>query len=606
MIQTKATKNSMKKIKFLIILVFSLFLPSPALQANDAYSLSNYAEITTAALRGPLAALSHYNHGRYTKITKVVHGATDAVRLINEIFTLINHPNNINPSSWFWIVFDLANLHIDLFGKDTQTSHDDLINLTSEQTEIINILVKVSQTCLLPLTEGLTAFYRATNTDETPQGSLLRRQEQAFCSLSRAISVFLNHHDSKPAIILLLSALTETTLTLGNYPYIDVAPVPEGAAAEQNPVNNNNINLEDNEQQENNLDQANPQEPVEINQQNQGVHNQEHIENQVENNNQEELILPDHADDVLPIPDGDNHEQEIPIAQNQADHHDDHIEIINHNNHVNVVNEPLQNNLELIANSLDPQINITVGDHLEHSLPSTNINIPEPVIIITQGLNNANLDPEEVPIDDNNQNINAPKQLNQQIHIINHDNNLGINNPKHDKMNKVLPEQIEPVGRIDNNYQELFLDDNNPEQDDNNIDEQNAPQNNNINEFNHEEPEEAYHSDNNNQDDQQLLLDANNLPEHEIPNNQTNEENEEEIIFYDTFDYIEGEGPPLNLPQQQAPRQQQNQLNDSETLDEAPPRRRRRRKKRRKKQIPKEEHSFFDRLKFWKNWEKKS
>lgn len=287
----------------------SLHVFSYAVQADTSYTLTNYAEITTAILRGPLATLSHYNHGKYTKITKAIHATTDSVRVTNELLTVINRPNNINPSSYFWIIFDLTNLYIDLFEKDEQSSDDNLMSLNRENRKIIDILAKVSQTCLLPLTESLTTFYRATNIDHTPQGSLLRRQEQAFCSLSRAISIFLNHQHSKPALVLLLGAVTQTILALSNYPKTDVAPEQIIILVDQNQVNNNNLLLENNPQQEDNFT------------------NQEEVVAQEEVDDDDQLVFHDVLDH-FEEPDGNNSEQVIINNHDDNNEEDDEEEFV--------------------------------------------------------------------------------------------------------------------------------------------------------------------------------------------------------------------------------------------------------------------------------------
>lgn len=299
----------MKKLKLLITFMCSLHVFSYAVQADTSYTLTNYAEIATAILRGPLATLSHYNHGKYTKITKALHATTDSVRVTNELLTVINHPNNINPSSYFWIIFDLTNLYIDLFEKDEQSSDDNLMSLSRENRKIIDILAKVSQTCLLPLTESLTTFYRATNIDHTPQGSLLRRQEQAFCSLSRAISIFLNHQHSKPALVLLLGAVTQTILALSNYPKTDVAPEQIIILVDQNQVNNNNLLLENNPQQEDNFT------------------NQEEVVAQEEVDDDDQLVFHDVLDH-FEEPDGNNSEQVIINNHDDNNEEDDEEEFV--------------------------------------------------------------------------------------------------------------------------------------------------------------------------------------------------------------------------------------------------------------------------------------
>jgi hypothetical protein len=336
----------MKKIKLFITFTSLLLVSSRVLQADTSYPLSSYAEMTTAVLRGPLAALSHHNHGKYTDKAKAIHVAADVVRLANELLTIVNHPGDYHFSSSFWAVFDLINLYIDLFKKDEESS-DNLINLNTEHTELINILGKVSQTCLLPLTESTTTLYRAMNVDQTPQGSILRRQEEAFCSLARAISIFLNHQHSEPALTLLLAAVTETILAISNYPRIDVTPEPIIIPLQLNQTSNNAINLENNQQQQNNLDDPEEEEeeeeelifydaPDHPDDEELQVHdnNPEHVmpalEDDDNNNDEEEFIFydaPDHPDDEEPQTHDNNPEHVMPALEDD-DNNDDEEEFI--------------------------------------------------------------------------------------------------------------------------------------------------------------------------------------------------------------------------------------------------------------------------------------
>jgi|GEM_PF-2714861 len=198
----------MKKI-ILLITLCSLFVSTPALHAESAYSASNWAEIATAALRGLLAGISYRNHGKPT--AKAIHVATDVLRITNESLALSNAQNRrlkeSDYSAFFWIYFDAANLAIDLFSKDQKTL--DNPKLSKKQKEKINHLVTMMQTYLLPSIESLTSLYRAVSADDSQINCLHRQQAQALKSLTRALSVYLNHQKSNAAIVLLLGAIGE-------------------------------------------------------------------------------------------------------------------------------------------------------------------------------------------------------------------------------------------------------------------------------------------------------------------------------------------------------------------------------------------------------------
>jgi hypothetical protein len=200
-----------KSICLLLAILLTTILQSWAADIT----LLNCTEAGLAIARGPLAALSYRNHGQYTKNAKAIHVAADVVRLANEVLSLVNHSQidyskGSNRSSCFWIFLDVSNFFLDLITRNRkQKLGTDNIELSQEQKEKINRLVEISQTYLLPFVESTTAFYRALNIDQSAKNYSYRRRAQALCSISRALSIYLNHQQSKMAITLLLGTITE-------------------------------------------------------------------------------------------------------------------------------------------------------------------------------------------------------------------------------------------------------------------------------------------------------------------------------------------------------------------------------------------------------------
>jgi len=203
--------NKSSKINALVLALG--FLISSLQGFAEDLTLLDYAEATFALARGPLAALSYRNHAEHTKIAKALHVTTDVVRITSELLSISRAQGKSHIcSSLFWMGFDATNLAIDLFSKDKRTN--DTLELSQEQQNKINQLVCITQTYLLPSLESLTALYQALNNDRSPKYCLYLRHAQALKSLARATSVYLNHQQSKAAILLLISAISETMYTL--------------------------------------------------------------------------------------------------------------------------------------------------------------------------------------------------------------------------------------------------------------------------------------------------------------------------------------------------------------------------------------------------------
>lgn len=198
------------KTSILLFIIALLMNPSQSFAAN--LQTINYTEACLAIARGPLAALSYRNHEKKTGIAKTIHITTDLVRLANEILTIVNHPQDPHYSSYVWAFFDASNLYNDLFKENKNL--DTSLNLFQDQQKKINQLVQVTQTYLLPLAESTTALYQAVNKNRSLRNSTYRQRAQAFKSLARATSTYLNHQKSRAAIVLLIGALAETVHAL--------------------------------------------------------------------------------------------------------------------------------------------------------------------------------------------------------------------------------------------------------------------------------------------------------------------------------------------------------------------------------------------------------
>jgi|GEM_PF-5039768 len=260
----------MKKIIVFIALACSLFVSAPVLHAQGEYSAINWAEIATAVLRGPLARLSYQYHDEFSRKAVGFHYVTNCLRMCNELLALLNHLNDLNHvrslqeipssviSSLFWFSLDFSNtvciqlpaLHkisknlqqiknhnVEIkvnnnsmseheaacqeldkeklnSTKNSLNSVENTIESSPEQTEKVTRLVPILQSSILPFVESTTALYRAMNIGYTEKEILYRRKVQAISSLSRALSIYLNHQKSKAALLLLLGAVAETLYAL--------------------------------------------------------------------------------------------------------------------------------------------------------------------------------------------------------------------------------------------------------------------------------------------------------------------------------------------------------------------------------------------------------
>ena len=228
----------MKQSSTVNFFLFVLGFLMPPLQGfAENLTALNYAEAGLAIARGPLAALSYRNQGNQARVAKTIHIATDVTRLANKVLTLINHPEYSDYSSFFWTIFDASNLYIDIAGNNKKS--DDTVELSEAQEQSINQLVQITQTYLLPLVESSTALYQALNIDSSLENHIYRQQVQAFESLARATSVYLNHQKSKMAILLLIGTIAETFRVLN----LKTAPhQPNNNQPNNNQPNNNQPN----------------------------------------------------------------------------------------------------------------------------------------------------------------------------------------------------------------------------------------------------------------------------------------------------------------------------------------------------------------------------
>ncbi len=210
----------MKKIILLISFICSLFVSAPVLQAQGEYSAINWAEIATAALRGPLAGLSNYYYGQkeHTGKIRAIHVLTDSLRLANIILSA----RDFDKYTALWALIDGINLFIDsLQGSEPKavknddpdglSNFDDLYDdddhVDHDKHEIIDdkkpgnldtLLNQLRATCLygiLPIIESTTALTIALSVDDGAanlDNNLFRLRLKAVQSLGRSINIFLN------------------------------------------------------------------------------------------------------------------------------------------------------------------------------------------------------------------------------------------------------------------------------------------------------------------------------------------------------------------------------------------------------------------------------
>ena len=199
----------------IVVIIFCILISSLASSfATDSFEVKNYIEAILGVSRGPLAALSYQNNGTKSGKAKVIHCAADLVRIAHGISSMINHKDDGSYSLAIrgtWVAFDTVNLYNDLFAKNLDSQNDN-IKLSEKDKKFFDRLTKVSQLFLFPTLESITALYQALPHQQTPQNQVNQRQAQAFCSLTRAASIFLNNQQSEAAIALLLATLSETIL----------------------------------------------------------------------------------------------------------------------------------------------------------------------------------------------------------------------------------------------------------------------------------------------------------------------------------------------------------------------------------------------------------
>lgn len=221
-------KNLITKSVTLAILLLTFNLQAQCAMLSHL-SATHYAEAALGGARGILASASHRHKDCHTPAAKAIHAVTDLTRLMHEILTIVNHSKGAsketNYAVTFWAAFDASNLFIDLLAKNKQNTYspnlngnhanyDEMIDLSQEQKQLVGNLAKSLQNYLLPLVESGTCIYNALNVKPAPQDRLMRRRVQALCSLSRALSIYINHQSSKPAILLLIAAISELGLSL--------------------------------------------------------------------------------------------------------------------------------------------------------------------------------------------------------------------------------------------------------------------------------------------------------------------------------------------------------------------------------------------------------
>jgi|GEM_PF-3071428 len=216
----------MKKIILLITLTYSLFAFTPVLHAESKYTTSNWAEIATAVLRGPLSGLSNHYYGQKenTKKARAVHVLTDCLRLANITLSTKNHPRNFDKYTALWALIDGISLFIDsLQGSEPKavktddpdglsnfddlyedeanhTDHNDHEIIVDEKPERLDTLLnQLRAACLygiLPIIESTTALIIALSIDDGTvinlDNNLFRLRLKSVQSLGRSINIFLN------------------------------------------------------------------------------------------------------------------------------------------------------------------------------------------------------------------------------------------------------------------------------------------------------------------------------------------------------------------------------------------------------------------------------
>lgn len=202
----------------------------------------NYIQAALGAARGILACTSHFHKNSDSSKAKTIHSATKITRLMHEILTIINHPGETNYAPAFWAAFNASDLYFDFFKENDSTLDEDPVSFSQEQEEKIQKIAEVMQRYFLPFFESGTAVYSALNNGQTPEDLLMRRRMRALCSLSQALSLYVDHRNSKAALLLLLGACSEVALSLDAQPELLVQnrPMPQpGQTPQQNIIHQN-------------------------------------------------------------------------------------------------------------------------------------------------------------------------------------------------------------------------------------------------------------------------------------------------------------------------------------------------------------------------------
>lgn len=214
-----------------IILAFTLLFMLNAEQKCQAYmSTLDYIEAGICLATLPAVMASNHRNGNSDKTSKRIHCIAHTLRLARNLYVISRpRPRISKPAScFFWTAFDGISLLNELRKSpvneiDEFDNLDDLDLLDEDENDevpsevaqtLTEKIIRISQVFLLPLAECGASFYAATQSDPTPEAVLSRRRANAFYSLSRGTSIFLNHPKSLAALCLLLSAVTETVLAL--------------------------------------------------------------------------------------------------------------------------------------------------------------------------------------------------------------------------------------------------------------------------------------------------------------------------------------------------------------------------------------------------------
>lgn len=234
-------KNLIIKSVFLAFLLLT-FDQEAHCAISHPLTLKNYVEAVLGGARGILACTSHFHKNSDSSNAKKIHSATKATRLMHEILTIINHPGEANYAPAFWAVFNASDLCFDFFKENDSALDEESVSFSQEQAEKIQKIAEAVQRYLLPFFESGTAVYSALNNGQTPQDLLMRRRMRALCSLSQSLSLYMDHQNSKTALLLLLASCSEVALSLNAQPKLSGRPQLERQPEQSSQQNNSNLN----------------------------------------------------------------------------------------------------------------------------------------------------------------------------------------------------------------------------------------------------------------------------------------------------------------------------------------------------------------------------